>query len=176
MTRKTHSKSLGQKFNNLSLSFSGLERLEGGQKGIEGFLGKGPSTLLKRERSASVGPSEVNPKTNLQSKKQKVDPDVIDLSDDTDDDMSAMAETWTCDRCMEVLGAESEEKLTSLRQEHGDLHMAKDLYNAERKGHSLDNTRESRSTGTTRGKGKASMKSKTNTKAKGIQAFFQKHP
>lgn len=176
MTRPTKSKSAALSFNNVSsssdtrwslanvahqlaISFANLERLEGGQKGIEAFLGKG---VTKRERSASAGPSDLNKQP---AKKLKED-EVIDITDDVDDVDDG--ESWACPRCNKSVSTDSQARLAVLKQEHEDMHVAKDLH---RSGLSdmtaTTTTTKSRNTKST---------AKKKPKEKGIRAFFSKHP
>lgn len=114
----------------LALGFHGLERLEGGQKGIEGFFSTGTAVKpsLKRDRSSSTGPStKISiPTSGLAPKRAFVSNEVIELDDD--DDIAIQVEaavqasqpprkkgkgieyteaeqalTWTCPKCNQVL-------------------------------------------------------------------------
>jgi len=168
------------------LSFSGLERLEGGQKGIEGFFKAGIPLAQARKRSrspiAACRPSsskvtglrrkvsrEVLPATTHQS----VTPEIIELSDDSDSDPDVEAPlSFYCKKCDKTIRPtrkpEIEEEKTlaieAVRQEHSDYHIARDLHREDIAGngrHSNDFTNRPAK------KRKAAIK-----KPEGIRAFF----
>jgi DNA polymerase eta len=168
------------------LSFSGLERLEGGQKGIEGFFKSGAMLAQARKRSRSPtdasGPSssrasnvrhkgsrDVFPATTPQS----VVPEIIEVLDDSDSDLDVAARpSFYCKKCDKTIRStrkleiEEEKNLAieALRQEHSDYHIARDLHKEDIVGngrHPKDSTNQPAK------KKRAAMK-----KPEGIRAFF----
>jgi hypothetical protein len=133
-----------------------LERLEGGQQGIEGFFGNGlPATskpMLTTKRSRSNSPI-VKPLRHVQSdpgpstKRQKVDHEVIEILDDSDEDIAELGSLrWTCPKCSHVFSVSAEAetsseamstkqtRLSDIKREHRDFHVAKELHKRERIG------------------------------------------
>lgn len=133
----------------ISLGFHGLERLEAGQKNIEGFFaitpaGEVPLKSGKRSRSSSplavAGPSE---------KRSRGTPSLAKPSPDKDEERSSASLTptiesigsvmssWKCPRCSfrctsaAVVDGEdpliAAQAFSEQRQEHNDYHYAKDL-------------------------------------------------
>lgn len=170
----------------MGLSFSGLERLEGGQKGIEGFFKTGATPVQARKRSRSpadvAGPSrapgprhkdstDVFPATTPQS----VTPEIIELLDDSDSEPDvAGGPSFYCKKCNKTirssreLGIDEEKNLAivALRQEHDDYHIARDLHKEDIAG---NGKRPNDSTNRPAKKKKAATK-----KPEGIRAFFVK--
>jgi DNA polymerase eta len=136
----------------LALSFYSLERLEGGQQGIEGFFGNGPqvgtSTTLKRSRSSSpaniatrdISRKTTSHQTSKTNKKAKVQNEIIEILTDSDDDGEQDDSRWTCPKCRRVFTADAEvasgqstkERLEAVKREHQDFHLAQDLHRQDR--------------------------------------------
>ncbi|KAJ9100920.1 hypothetical protein QFC20_005336 [Naganishia adeliensis] len=194
MTRLSGGKP-AMKVNNLALSFFGLERLEGGQQGIEGFFGAGPaaggqvSTGVKRQRSTSPGvkiPRNLIRKATSDSdtKKQKQirTNEVIEILSDSDDDVVIEQDNsrWTCPKCRHIFSASQEAdtpnddaqaiqaKLNAIKREHEDFHLAQDLQHQERRGTKGENRKSTAATQKTQKK----SKQKPPAKPDGIKAFF----
>ncbi|KAL7416652.1 hypothetical protein BDY24DRAFT_408629 [Mrakia frigida] len=121
---------------NLALGFTGLERGEEGQRGIEGFLRSGASTSAKvgkrkeveldEERNAVAGSS--TPSTSSSSKKLKNDrPRPSSDDNDDDEEVSISDATWTCPDCSKILPIPSHSELDRVKGEHQDWHIAKAL-------------------------------------------------
>jgi DNA polymerase eta len=179
----------------LALSFFGLERLEGGQQGIEGFFGAGSttggqaSTIVKRQRSASPTvkiPRSVIRKTTSDSKtkkqKQKSSSEIIEILSDSDGDITIEQDNskWTCPKCRHVFSVSQEDdtadidvqatqaKLNAIKREHEDFHLAQDLHHQERRGIKGENRKSTAATQKTQKK----VKHKPPAKPDGIKAFF----
>ncbi|GHJ89241.1 hypothetical protein NliqN6_5643 [Naganishia liquefaciens] len=157
MTRSTNGKS-AMRVDNLALSFYSLERLEGGQQGIEGFFGGGPligpssTASLKRSRSGSPAPvaaKDISRKTVTKqvNKRVKLQNEVIEIltDSDDDDDITQDGPTWTCPKCKRVFRVSEQEesprkknrekltaRLEAIKREHQDFHVARDLHHQER--------------------------------------------
>lgn len=122
----------------LALAFQGLERVETGQKGIEGFFAPGPAPSPavehdhkgKRKASPDVA-SDATPKRS-KATESPAEPDL----------------TYTCPRCKKVLRVSPSSILSSptrsrdavvasaldrVKAEHADGHFARDLVDEERK-------------------------------------------
>lgn len=139
----------------LALSFYSLERLEGGQQGIEGFFGNGAtagtSSTATLKRSRSDSPVVVAPRNNSRktttteaSKKSKAQNEIIEILTDSDDDAEQIAPRWTCPKCKRVFTAVEEDaegekgaettqtRLEVIKREHQDFHLAQDLHHQDR--------------------------------------------
>lgn len=141
-------------YSNIQLSFSGLEKLEEGQKGIEGFFTAGPSKPVKREKDDA---------TESKAKRRKVDDDAQDrqekdeatteqetliLPSSPPPDPALSLPTFTCPKCSKTISLPSS-AVDSLRpgfdlsaaalllqkekDEHSDFHFARDMMEQERK-------------------------------------------
>ena len=162
----------------LGLSFAGLDRLEGGQKGIEGFFKAGgvPSRGMKRERSPSSGPG---PSTETHTAKRKdsgpakiATPEIIELSDESDDEeegpQAQRLPHFYCVRCSKTIRSEAKlensDRVDSLRSAHNDWHVARDLYDED-----MTEAKTNRGSSTKSSKVKKKVVKK---KPEGIRAFF----
>jgi DNA polymerase eta len=168
----------------LGLSFAGLDRLEGGQKGIEGFFKAGgvPSRGTKRERSPSSGPG---PSTETHTAKRKdsgpakiATPEIIELSDESDDEeegpQAQRLPHFYCVRCSKTIRSEAklensdqkspDDVVDSLRSAHNDWHVARDLYDED-----MTEAKTNRGSSTKSSKVKKKVVKK---KPEGIRAFF----
>lgn len=164
----------------ISLSFSGIEAMESGQQGIEGFLkptshGPPPSPTsgpgVKRKRESS--PSALKHANDHSVTK----PDTGPAQAPSEDTRSS----FSCKRCGvrvaladgfgDAEDAVKEEALATLRLEHDDFHFAQDL--AE---HVTDEPRQSiRPQAVSRnGTKKPSAKKKRPDQAQGIARFFNR--
>ncbi|KAJ9118690.1 hypothetical protein QFC22_003910 [Naganishia vaughanmartiniae] len=185
MGRASSSKPM--KINNLALSFYGLERLEGGQQGIEGFFGNGLAStskpMLKAKRSRSGSPMiessrRIQSDSGSSTKKQKIDREVIEILDDSDEDIATEDSLkWTCPKCSHVFSVAAEQdkssdatstkqaRLSNIKREHQDFHVAKELHKRER----LGKVEESHGVASTT---KSKRSTKPAKKPGGIKAFF----
>ena len=168
----------------LGLSFAGLDRLEGGQKGIEGFFKNGntQSRGIKRDRSPSAGPGpsteRQNVKRNNSGPLKTSSPEIIELSDESDveqsDQHTQAQPNFYCTRCSKTIrsgakvhtdGQQSNEQIVEdIRREHNDYHVARDLYAEDMAG-----TRPSHGNSS---KLKKANKVVKKQKPEGIRAFF----
>ncbi|ORX40640.1 hypothetical protein BD324DRAFT_647559 [Kockovaella imperatae] len=100
----------------LSMQFTGVQRVEEGQKGIGGFLTAGPQ---KRSLDLTEGTEE----EDVQQPPAPRDIETIQSDAAISDDAS-----WTCSRCQEVLqDSEGHLPLDRRKMEHEDYHAALDL-------------------------------------------------
>lgn len=134
-------------YNNLSIAFSGLEQLEEGQKGIEGFftMAEPPSAIVDaaKEPELETVDSHVDP-----DKRKAVE--TIDLVSSPSPRKKARTvkasparskkkAVWRCDKCGKTLSSDVcsdstvEEQVNRLADEHRDYHFARDLLERERK-------------------------------------------
>lgn len=153
------SRSTPMKISNVQLSFSGIGSMEAGQRSIEGFFQKppstGPSVGADKEPVASDSPgnssagtkrkraeSLAKAATNAPVGKEEVD----DSSPEPPAPAAATSPGFFCDRCGKritlaeaafglqgapdpILDAEMREAVDKLRREHDDFHFAQDLAN-----------------------------------------------
>ncbi|KAJ9101157.1 hypothetical protein QFC21_003375 [Naganishia friedmannii] len=181
------SSSKPMKINNLALSFYGLERLEGGQQGIEGFFGSDLSTsskpMLRTKRSRSGSPSvkslhHGNSDPGPSTKKKKVHQEVIEILDDSDDNVTEMDSLqWICPKCSRVFSVAAvdedsseatstkQARLSHIKREHQDFHVAKELHKRERH-RKVEDRHQTASTTTSK------RATKPAKKTGGIKAFF----
>ncbi|ORY22231.1 hypothetical protein BCR39DRAFT_551866 [Naematelia encephala] len=133
----------GMDVHSLSLTFAGVERMEHGQRNIEGFLGIG-----KRERSVSV-----EPKRSLSIESEQpihAGPSRRRSSSPIEPQLETLE--WECPRCERPVGYAADRPLEEAKQEHEDYHYALELSHAEQ----------------VPGKGPKKRKKET-----GIKAFFK---
>ncbi|KWU47272.1 DNA/RNA polymerase [Rhodotorula sp. JG-1b] len=122
-------------YSNLQLSFSGLGKLENGQRGIEGFFA-----------SAAAASSAGGPPVATNGARERVKSESLILSsssDENEDDATSALPRFRCPRCSKVLtvpeevrrateGGEmqadkADEVLEREKAEHADWHVARDL-------------------------------------------------
>ena len=141
------------KITNVALSFSGLERAEKGQKGIQGFFGNEGTTSkrespapgnesLKRKAGEAIvdltldGSSDVEEVHQLEASTSALPQGKADESDDDDDDdiiiVQPSGPVYTCPRCrghiaVDVKDGESLETATSrVGASHSAMHAKQD--------------------------------------------------
>lgn len=178
----------------LALSFYGLEQLEGGQPGIEGFFGTGSVTGgqnpagVKRRRSMSPAikiagsvarkaTSDSETKKQKQKQKQQQN-EIIEILTDSDEDVVEHDDSrWTCPKCRHVFSVNGDDalvnvdkeatkaKLDAIKREHEDFHLAKELHHQERRETKSDNRKASAPT-------HKKIQRKPPAKPEGIKAFF----
>lgn len=120
-------------YSNIQLTFSGLERLEEGQKGIERFFSgstmSASSAFLPLKsmckRSADDVPIEERAKVKKERMHEVEEPKKIAV--EMDIPMPAPSPTFTCSRCAKK-GISVEKK-----SEHDDYHFARDMYEEDKK-------------------------------------------
>lgn len=137
------------KITNVSLSFSGIESAETGQRRIEGFFPKPQSSggSADQEGDTSVIESHpVNSNSSIKRKRTELNgtTDEVVAMDETDNDptskpnSSATSSTpsFLCKRCRKQISLEdgavpgsTSEMLDKFRREHDDFHFAQDLAN-----------------------------------------------
>ncbi|KAG9017147.1 DNA-directed DNA polymerase eta rad30 [Tulasnella sp. 427] len=132
------------KINNISLSFHGLEMLEAGQKGIEGFFGSSSSkplpTMGKRKQSNedTVLSDEEEPENSGETAPSRPPPQPLPVAGSSSSSSATNSvSAFHCDRCKRTIslpkryiGLPSDEKveaLHKLEEEHADFHVAQDL-------------------------------------------------
>jgi DNA polymerase eta len=142
-------------YGNIQLSFSGLERLEEGQKGIAGFFSAKGTTSEKAVGKRLIK-DEVE-ETGSSSKKRKVEepnsapPSPPPQTKEDEDQPSRVRglPTYTCSRCSRTLSIPAsslpsivaeeysrssiEEALKKVEEEERDYHLARDMVEEERK-------------------------------------------
>lgn len=142
-------------YSNIQLSFSGLEKLEEGQKGIERFFSAGPVKRAPEMTRDGSGSGDGLKRRKI-DEEQKVDEETLTLSEDDDapikvDDGSADTTpdlpTFDCTRCKKTISIPSaaaaqlapdydDDKIQAALQrekdEHADYHFARDMLEKER--------------------------------------------
>ncbi|GJE96213.1 DNA polymerase [Phanerochaete sordida] len=191
------SRSAPVKITHVSLSFSGIESAESGQRRIEGFLQKPRSTSQGVTPEEHIAPSKIssdNPSTPLKRKRSgSIAPP---LTDATAEAAGFAVPSYICDRCAQRISLsngnttdvplpddseELREALERLRREHDDFHFAQDLAKEapEDRGVKRSVLRPSEGSGQQAGgskrrkqEGKAKGKAPKEPKGGGIAKFF----
>jgi DNA polymerase eta len=120
---------------NISIAFTGLDVMESGQQGIEGFFKSGSemtptSSSRKRTREAfeATNLHEVAAKQQVETGEQECPTQSEEI-----DSSSTRTLTWECPRCRSCVpimvrpNEVENERIDTIRLEHEDWHFAKDL-------------------------------------------------
>lgn len=145
-------------YGNIQLSFSGLEKLEVGQQGIEGFFAGNNNGAVKRDPIENANGVEKKRKLDMEEgDRSEVSSDVAKsdqrttskqhISPEPPAEVTPILPTWTCTRCSKIIHI-SPESIIELRPlfspssvaaalerekaEHVDYHFARDLHEGER--------------------------------------------
>lgn len=141
-------------YSNIQLSFSGMEKLEDGQKGIERFFSGPPAAEGKRAGPSTIDRPIKRPRIWDKPTTREVDALVIDEDDGEENDIEVVEvdnnptlPTATCDVCSKALEIPPNvaralapnfasnavaEALRKVREEHADWHVARALLEEDR--------------------------------------------